>query len=246
PGAYSSGIKPITTFIIDILSGPVININVDKPVSPLDGTENSNDDQDTVFVPNDEFAEELPPCQSACVKPALQVLTIYFKTGSFTENMRQACSALDRAYDEVTRCMRRHSHCGPDSMFESLTSGLRYIGNTKTQIDFILVKRRDRRLVTDAKVEPYKTVATQHRPLICTLKFAPPRLRHVERGGRPKIKWWQFKENAAAFVSRIPLPTVTTVDKTWKDASDTILQAARSQMGMTEPGRRNIEKYACL
>ncbi|VDO92032.1 unnamed protein product [Heligmosomoides polygyrus] len=55
-----------------------------------------------------------------------------------------------------------------------------YSGNTKTQIDFILVKHRDRRLVTDAKVVPYETVATQHRPLICTLKIAPPRLRQVE------------------------------------------------------------------
>ncbi|VDO62277.1 unnamed protein product [Heligmosomoides polygyrus] len=54
-----------------------------------------------------------------------------------------------------------------------------YSGNTKTQIDFILVKHRDRRLVTDAKVVPYETVATQHRPLISTLKFAPPRLRQV-------------------------------------------------------------------
>ncbi|VDP53773.1 unnamed protein product [Heligmosomoides polygyrus] len=34
-----------------------------------------------------------------------------------------------------------------------------YSGNTRTQIDFVLMKGRDRRLVTDAKVVPYETVA---------------------------------------------------------------------------------------
>ncbi|VDO89969.1 unnamed protein product [Heligmosomoides polygyrus] len=47
-----------------------------------------------------------------------------------------------------------------------------YCGSTKTQIDFNLMKHRDRKLVADAKVVPYETVATQHRLLICTLKFA--------------------------------------------------------------------------
>ncbi|VDO25030.1 unnamed protein product, partial [Heligmosomoides polygyrus] len=42
---------------------------------------------------------------------------------------------------------------------------------------------RDRSLVTDAKIVPYETVAPQHRPLICTLKIAPPRLKQVERCG---------------------------------------------------------------
>ncbi|VDP13440.1 unnamed protein product [Heligmosomoides polygyrus] len=50
-----------------------------------------------------------------------------------------------------------------------------YSGGTKTQIDFILVKDRDRGLVTDAKIVPYETIAPQHRPLICTLKIASPR-----------------------------------------------------------------------
>ncbi|VDO73919.1 unnamed protein product [Heligmosomoides polygyrus] len=54
-------------------------------------------------------------------------------------------------------------------------------GHAKTPIDFILIKHHDRRLVTDAKMVPYEAVAIQHRPLICTLKFATPMLRHVER-----------------------------------------------------------------
>ncbi|VDO99439.1 unnamed protein product [Heligmosomoides polygyrus] len=37
-----------------------------------------------------------------------------------------------------------------------------YSGSTKTQIDFVPVKDRDRNLVTDEKIVPYETVAPQH------------------------------------------------------------------------------------
>ncbi|VDP51690.1 unnamed protein product [Heligmosomoides polygyrus] len=69
-----------------------------------------------------------------------------------------------------------------DSLFISF-----YSGSTRTQIDFVLVKDRDRKLVTDAKVVLYETVAPQHRLLICTLKIAPKRLKQVERCGVPRI-----------------------------------------------------------
>ncbi|VDO89386.1 unnamed protein product [Heligmosomoides polygyrus] len=48
-----------------------------------------------------------------------------------------------------------------------------YSGNAKTQIDYVLVRRRDQSLVTGAKTVPYETVTTQHRPLICSLKITP-------------------------------------------------------------------------
>lgn len=54
-------------------------------------------------------------------------------------------------------------------------------GNTKTHIDFLLVYYRDRALVTDVKVVPHETVATHHRPLICTLKFGR---RKIEKQAR--------------------------------------------------------------
>ncbi|VDP51980.1 unnamed protein product [Heligmosomoides polygyrus] len=41
----------------------------------------------------------------------------------------------------------------------------------------------------DAKIVSYDTVALQHRPLICTLKIVPPRLKQLERCGAPRIKW---------------------------------------------------------
>uniref|UniRef100_A0A183GT88 Endo/exonuclease/phosphatase domain-containing protein n=1 Tax=Heligmosomoides polygyrus TaxID=6339 RepID=A0A183GT88_HELPZ len=77
-----------------------------------------------------------------------------------------------------------------------------YSGNAKTQIDYVLVRRRDQGLATDAKTVPYETVATQHRPLICSLKITCPRCKRVERCETARIKWWRLKEKEAAVISR--------------------------------------------
>ncbi|VDO99713.1 unnamed protein product [Heligmosomoides polygyrus] len=54
------------------------------------------------------------------------------------------------------------------------------------EIPFVLVKDRDRSIVTGAKIVPYETVAPQHRPLICTIKISPAGLKQIERcGARP-------------------------------------------------------------
>ncbi|WKY09247.1 hypothetical protein Q1695_001979 [Nippostrongylus brasiliensis] len=113
---YSTFLLCLTAFCYGKL--PKLN----TPASPLDGPEKSDFDPD-IWPHQPEFAAEPPPCDSACVRPVAQVLTIYFKAGSFKENMRQAC----RAYDEAVDCVQQLNHCGTDSMFDSLTSGLRYM-----------------------------------------------------------------------------------------------------------------------
>ncbi|VDP46820.1 unnamed protein product [Heligmosomoides polygyrus] len=55
-----------------------------------------------------------------------------------------------------------------------------------------------------------------------------------------------MREKEAAVISRVRLPTVTTVDETWKMATDAIRQAAESELGITKPGRRKIDKQAWL
>ncbi|VDP21391.1 unnamed protein product [Heligmosomoides polygyrus] len=121
-----------------------------------------------------------------------------------------------------------------------------YSGTTKTQIDFVLVRDRDRSLVKNAKIVPYETVAPQHRPLNCTLKIAPPRLKQVERCSAARIKWWRMKEKEAAVISRVRLPTVTTVDENWKRITDPKRHAARLELATTKPGRRKVDKQTGL
>ncbi|VDO99023.1 unnamed protein product [Heligmosomoides polygyrus] len=135
----------------------------------------------------------------------------------------QAKNELDEKTAEVLR------KTGTAVMVVSDTEHETPSGSTKTQIDFVLVRDRDRSLVIDAKIVPYETVALQHRPLMCTLKTAPPRLKQE-----------------AAVISRVRLPTVTTVDETWKKATDAIRQAAQSKLGITKLGRRKVNKQAWL
>ncbi|VDO23224.1 unnamed protein product [Heligmosomoides polygyrus] len=95
-------------------------------------------------------------------------------------------------------------------------------------------------------------VATQHRPLICSPKITPSWCKQAERCGSTRIKWWQLNGKEAAVISRIRLPTVATVDETWKDgrttkdATDAITRAARPELDTMKPGRRWVDKQAWL
>uniref|UniRef100_W6NET7 Craniofacial development protein n=1 Tax=Haemonchus contortus TaxID=6289 RepID=W6NET7_HAECO len=121
-----------------------------------------------------------------------------------------------------------------------------YNGENRKQIDFFLVRHCHQGLVTDAKTVPYGTVATQHRPLICTLKIAPPKPKLAERCGPTRIKWWRLKEKEEAVVSSILLPAVTTVDETLKGAAEAITRVARLKLGVAKPGRRKLDKQTWL
>ncbi|VDO65843.1 unnamed protein product [Heligmosomoides polygyrus] len=101
-----------------------------------------------------------------------------------------------------------------------------YCGSSNSQIDLVLVKNRNRSIVTDAKIVPYERVAPQHRPLVCTFKTSPT-LQQVERCGATRIKWWRLKEKEAA------------------KATDAIHQAARLELG-AKPGRRKVDKQTWL
>ncbi|VDO90436.1 unnamed protein product [Heligmosomoides polygyrus] len=94
---------------------------------------------------------------------------------------------------------------------------------------------REDRAVLDGR--PTASTADLH------LKIAPPRLKQIERCSAARIKWWRMKQKEAAVISRAGLPTVTTVDGTWKKAIDAIRQAARLELGTTKPGRRRVDKH---
>ncbi|VDO77090.1 unnamed protein product [Heligmosomoides polygyrus] len=72
---------------------------------------------------------------------------------------------------------------------------------------------------------------------LTTIKMAclyDRKLKQVERCGAARIKWWRMRKKEAAVISRVRLPTVTTVDETWKKTTDAIRQAARSEAWTTE------------
>ncbi|KAK6731492.1 hypothetical protein RB195_007761 [Necator americanus] len=66
-------------------------------------------------------------------------------------------------------------------------------GGRETQIDFWMLRRRDRRLLQDSKVIPTDHVAAQHHLLVMDLKISRPRKRHP-RTETQRIKWWNLKD----------------------------------------------------
>ncbi|EYC23785.1 hypothetical protein Y032_0015g2830 [Ancylostoma ceylanicum] len=108
----------------------VIQQPVDAHSSPLDPAEKSSKlEQPSFWVHGTEYAIEPPPCHTACTAPVIEVLTVFFRSDSFKDSMYKACTS----YHEAVACMLLHNHCGTDSMFESLTSGLKYM--CKEQIE---------------------------------------------------------------------------------------------------------------
>ncbi|KAK6754775.1 hypothetical protein RB195_013644 [Necator americanus] len=101
----------------------VIQQPVDVHSSPLDSSGKSNLEQPSFWFHGTEFANEPPPCHTACTAPVVEVLTVFFRSENFNESMHRACNS----YHEALACMKLHNHCGTDSVFESLTSGLKYM-----------------------------------------------------------------------------------------------------------------------
>ncbi|EYC11993.1 hypothetical protein Y032_0048g1551 [Ancylostoma ceylanicum] len=78
------------------------------------------------------------------------------------------------------------------------------------------------------------------------MKIMPPKQNQDERCGPARVKWWRLIENEAAVVSSIQLPSVTIVDETWEKAIGAIAEAARTELNMTKPNRRKIDKETWL
>ncbi|KAK6743228.1 hypothetical protein RB195_010468 [Necator americanus] len=71
-------------------------------------------------------------------------------------------------------------------------------GGRETQIDFWMLRRRDRRLLQDSKVIPTDHVTAQHHLLVTDLKIYRPRKRHP-RTEIQRIKWWNLKNRKEVF-----------------------------------------------
>ncbi|EYC13318.1 hypothetical protein Y032_0044g914 [Ancylostoma ceylanicum] len=110
----------------------------------------------------------------------------------------------------------------------------------------VLVRHRDQKLVTGAKVVPYDTVATQHRPPICTKKIMPIKRIHEGWCGPVRIRWWRLREKKATVTFRNKLPPITNIDEAWKNATQAIAEVAHSVLDTTKQGRRRIDRLAWL
>ncbi|KAK6751142.1 hypothetical protein RB195_002860 [Necator americanus] len=72
-------------------------------------------------------------------------------------------------------------------------------GGRETLIDFWMLRRRDRRLLQDSKVNPTDHIAAQHHLLVMDLKISRPRKRHP-RTETQRIRCWNLKDPKEAAI----------------------------------------------
>ena len=65
-------------------------------------------------------------------------------------------------------------------------------GNAKTQIDFILLRKRNLKIAKDIKVIPSEECVPQHKLLICDLRLKTPK--PYPKPFSPKLRYWKLKE----------------------------------------------------
>ena len=65
-------------------------------------------------------------------------------------------------------------------------------GNAKTQIDFILLRKRNLKMAKDIKVIPSEECVPQHKLLICELRLRTPKPH--PKPFSPKLHCWKLKE----------------------------------------------------
>lgn len=65
-------------------------------------------------------------------------------------------------------------------------------GGASTQVDYILLRRRDRKLAIDIKVIPSEEWPPQHRLLVCDLRISAPR--QQRRKFQPRLRTWKLRD----------------------------------------------------
>ncbi|XP_070019406.1 uncharacterized protein [Nicotiana sylvestris] len=101
----------------------------------------------------------------------------------------------------------------------------------KTQIDYLLLRRGDRRLCEDCKVIPGETLATQHRLLVMDVSIRIRRKQRSVRGGT-RIRWDALtKVKAQELEGRLSAMgawrSSGDANTTWSTMADYIRKAAR-------------------
>ncbi|XP_070029635.1 uncharacterized protein [Nicotiana sylvestris] len=106
----------------------------------------------------------------------------------------------------------------------------------KTQIDYLLLRRGDRRWCVDCKVIPGETLATQHRLLVMDFGIMIRRKKRSIRG-RPRIRWGALtKDKAQELEGKLSemgaWRSSGDANTIWSTTVDCIRKAARDVLGL--------------
>ena len=106
----------------------------------------------------------------------------------------------------------------------------------KTQIDYIAVRRRNRREVLDCKVIPGGPAVAQHRLLVADLRIKRKRKRMERRKG--KVQIWKLKEQTTAeryknevLQRKMALTPDESADEAWKQMKEIVVEETEKVCG---------------
>ena len=121
-------------------------------------------------------------------------------------------------------------------------------GTSKTQVDYLLVRKRDRKLLSDVKVIPSEEIVTQHKPVVCDFKVK--KVHEVKRKFIPRRKIWrlneeqvnrEFRDQVNELLGTNPRSTSGSVEEQWKKLKDALLTVTDQTCGWTKgPPRHRV------
>ncbi|KAK3893367.1 hypothetical protein Pcinc_002801 [Petrolisthes cinctipes] len=121
-------------------------------------------------------------------------------------------------------------------------------GTAKTQVDYLLVRKKDRKLLSDVKVIPSEEIVTQHKPVVCDFKVK--KVCQVKRKFIPRRKIWrlneeqvkrEFKDQVDELLGTNPRTASGSVEEQWKKLKDTLLTVTEQTCGWTKgPPRHKV------
>ena len=119
-------------------------------------------------------------------------------------------------------------------------------GGSSTTVDYIMVRRRDRANLRDAKVIPGEEVVSQHHLVVCDMRVkGARRAKRVKH--QPRMKVWRLKEEAVRHLLREKLSMVedkvVELETGWTSVKDTLLGAVGEVCGWARGPPRHSETW---
>ncbi|KAK3518309.1 hypothetical protein QTP86_020982 [Hemibagrus guttatus] len=116
-------------------------------------------------------------------------------------------------------------------------------GGRRTQVDYILCRRRNLKEISDCKVVVGESVARQHRMVVCrmTLMVCKTKRSKIEK----KTKWWKLKKEECCEEFRQKLRQAlggqVVLPDDWETTAEVIRETGRKVLGVSS-GRRKEDK----
>ncbi|KAK3505889.1 hypothetical protein QTP70_003761 [Hemibagrus guttatus] len=118
-------------------------------------------------------------------------------------------------------------------------------GGKRTQVDYILCRRGNLKEISDCKVVVGKSVARQHRMVVCRMTLMACKKKRSKIEIEKKTKWWKLKKEECCEEFRQKLRQAlggqVLLPDEWKTTAGVIRETGRKVLGVSS-GRRKEDK----